>query len=273
VGAGYGFRISEVLEKLLPEYEHLNFGGIGQSVVGSEKDLEDFLNLIKKFKLDKAVYLMNLNDIVREKAGSIEKEGFGRLKRYWKQLFDGLRGRSYLYTFVRNTLKNQLLRLGYGVHGQLSYEMFPEKYAEVLKSNALRINYLNEALSELGVELIVVILPYEMQISKSAEIEYAKQGIRWEGETFINRGPQKQILKYLAPEVNILDAYYAFVGADADIEKQREQNALGECFVYNLGGRLDWNHPNREGHRLIAEYIYKSKILVDALNEDRHTDK
>jgi hypothetical protein len=33
---------------------------------------------------------------------------------------------------------------------------------------------------------------------------------------------------------------------------------VGEYFVFNQGDALDWVHPNREGHRLIAEYLLKN---------------
>ena len=52
------------------------------------------------------------------------------------------------------------------------------------------------------------------------------------------------------------------------------RNGLGEYFVYDLGGRLDWNHPTRAGHRRIAEYILDSGILgsADRANLDSATE-
>ena len=32
-------------------------------------------------------------------------------------------------------------------------------------------------------------------------------------------------------------------------------------FVYDKGDKLDWNHPNRAGHRLIADYVQELGIL------------
>jgi phospholipase/lecithinase/hemolysin len=33
---------------------------------------------------------------------------------------------------------------------------------------------------------------------------------------------------------------------------------VGEYFVFNKGDALDWVHPNRDGHRLVAEYLLKN---------------
>jgi phospholipase/lecithinase/hemolysin len=33
---------------------------------------------------------------------------------------------------------------------------------------------------------------------------------------------------------------------------------VGEYFVFNRGDALDWVHPNRAGHRLVAEYLLKN---------------
>ena len=38
----------------------------------------------------------------------------------------------------------------------------------------------------------------------------------------------------------------------------RASIAVGEYFVFNKGDALDWVHPNRDGHRLVAEYLLKN---------------
>ena len=62
VGAGYGYRVSEHLEKAYPEYEHLNLGGIGLSV--SEGQIRNSARKAERFGLTDAIYLFNLNDIL-----------------------------------------------------------------------------------------------------------------------------------------------------------------------------------------------------------------
>jgi hypothetical protein len=38
-------------------------------------------------------------------------------------------------------------------------------------------------------------------------------------------------------------------------------NGLGQYFVYNKGDKLDWNHPNRAGHRQIADWLADQDFL------------
>lgn len=64
----------------------------------------------------------------------------------------------------------------------------------------------------------------------------------------------------LDPAIPAFDAYHAFVDA-ADPEGSRARNAVGEYFVYDKGDKLDWNHPNRAGHRAIADYLVAHEIL------------
>ena len=47
-----------------------------------------------------------------------------------------------------------------------------------------------------------------------------------------------------------------------DFQRSRLRNGVGEYFVYNKGDKLDWNHPNRDGHRAIAEYLTSIDLLA-----------
>ena len=98
-----------------------------------------------------------------------------------------------------------------------------------------------------------------MQISREAERTYARLSIDWE-EGFISGATQKMIIRYLDGGLRNIDAYHAFVDPEAP-ERSRRLNGLGEFFVYNKGDKLDWNHPNRAGHRRIAEYLARVNVL------------
>jgi hypothetical protein len=100
-----------------------------------------------------------------------------------EEKLDALRGRVYLYTWLRNSLKTFLLTHGFGVQG-ISYELHPRRYGRVIEETASRVSYLGRALRQLGVELIVVLLRYEMQISDEAERVYREKGVKW-GDGFI----------------------------------------------------------------------------------------
>jgi hypothetical protein len=163
VGAGYGYRITEILEEYYPEMQHMNMShGLGAGVTA--KTIKEVLGWSARFRLNKVVYFLNLNDISPGTAGRLEKPSHATtlIKRLEGKL-DAFRGRIYLYTWVRNSVKTFLLSHGIGVQG-ISYELHPRLYGHIIEETAARVNYLGRALRQLGIELIVVLLPYEMQI-------------------------------------------------------------------------------------------------------------
>lgn len=258
VGAGYGYRISELLEAAYPDHEHLNLGGIGLSV--SRAEIAYSTRLARRYSLDRALYLMNLNDVVPDLAASGEQATpITEVQQHLLAHLDWLRGRSYVYTYLRHTAKSFLEAHGLGFHGYPAYELFPGRNADVLRQTAARVAALHRALRDAGTELTVVLLPYEMQISQEAESTYRALGVKWE-DGFIDRGPQRILLESLPREIPALDAYFAFVDPDA-VAESRARNRVGEYFVYNAGDKLDWNHPNRSGHRAIAEYLVREKVF------------
>jgi hypothetical protein len=236
----------------------MNFGLVAYD--GILEDQVDRLleRVVAPYDVDQVVYLMNLNDILPDRG---EMQDHTLWAKSLRSKLDWLRGKSLLYTQLRTMVKTYYVRKGYGVHGAMSFELFPDANEWVIRATAERVNEFGRRLAERGIAYLVVLLPYEMQISQEAARKYAELGIRWDGVAFINRGPQKALLKYFDPSIPVVDAYYAFVGAESDVDESRARNALGQYFVYNKGDRLDWNHPNREGHRVIAEYLAASGAI------------
>lgn len=267
VGAGHGYRISDLLKAALPGYEHMNFGDVGTAV--GFADIDAMVDVAARFELDTAVYLFNLNDTLPHAPGSSDGAGSiraaGRLSgllRAARSRLDWLRGRSFLYTSARNRVKDLFFRWGYNTtHGEPQYEFYPEQHRDVIMQTAERVQRLSELLESVSVNLIVVLLPYEMQISTAAATRYAELGIDWE-PGFIEGKTQKMLGEHLG-DIAYLDATFAFADVNA-VDSSRHD--LGEYFVYNLGGRLDWNHPNRAGHLRIADYILESGILVSSMD-------
>ncbi len=264
VGAGHGYRFSDLLAESYPRYEHMNFSGIGLTV--SEDTTKRIVAHAEKFDLDVVAYFFNLNDIVPDAAVEA-KQNRTRTDTPWMKSIswrlyhklDQLRGRSYLYTWIRTLIKNYLVAQGLGFHGYLAYELHPERERRVLAETAGRINQFQAELAKHGVEFILAILPYEMQISQEAAETYAAHGISWEKE-FINGSTQRIIIEELAADVRHIDLLPAFVDAEHS-ERSRTENEVGEFFVYNRGDKLDWNHPNRAGHRAIADYLTRIDFL------------
>jgi hypothetical protein len=258
VGAGYGYRISEVLEEAYPEFEHMNVGGVGLSISG--KEVRWATDLAVRLGMEKVIYLFNLNDILPTKVASGEKKT--RMVSLRERIIlplDWLRGRSYLYTALRNWAKTAIEARGIGFHGYRAFELFPTESRQVVEETAERVNEFARSLDEHGIELVVVILPYEMQISEEAARVYASKGVQWEPD-FIERTTQIELIAALDPSIPVYDAYFAFVDPD-DPEASRARHGVGEFFVYDKGDKLDWNHPNRAGHRAIARYLIEQDIL------------
>lgn len=63
--------------------------------------------------------------------------------------------------------------------------------------------------------------------------------------------------------MRVVDLMPAFVDP-ANRERSRSAIGVGQYFVYDRGDKLDWNHPNRAGHRRIADYLTRIELLGPA---------
>ncbi len=265
VGVGHGYRFSDLLREAYPDFDHLNLGGIGLSV--SQDTIDRSLELAERYGLDIAVYFLNLNDIVPSVTVAPQKENATVEAAPWTRRAlawllghaDWLRGKSYLYTSLRTVAKNHLEARGVGFHGYKAFELEPVAERGVVLETAGRVVQFRDQLAKQGVELIVVLLPYEMQISDEAARVYQSHGIHWESG-FLEGSTQWILSNALAPHLRVIDLIPAFVDPEHPAES-RSENGVGEYFVYNRGDKLDWNHPNREGHRRIAEYLERVELL------------
>jgi hypothetical protein len=255
LGAGHGHRISDHLRAAFPGFQHMTFGKVGGGLQVTEMELA--LELTDRFEVDRYVYLLNLNDLVPayvQETGP-DKAPLLRRIRYSAAFvaLDQLRMHSHLYNFVRTRIRNAIAQRGFRLSGFQAHELWPRKDSHIVDQVTGRINELDRQLAARGVEFCIVLLPYEMQISREAELYYEKLGFRWE-DGFIERSTQKMIRERLTPDIPVVDAYYAFV-RDGDEARGREDNALGEFFIARAGNAVDWDHPNRAGHRAIADFL------------------
>ena len=260
VGAGFGYRFTDLVRQRFPSLQHMNFGSIGKSI--DDKSIARIESLARRYSLSCVVYAFNLNDILptRKKHRGKTPAGLYSIAKSMKQKADHLLSKSYLYHMARSSLKNMLLIAGYGHTGMVAYEMYPKRYRAVVADTAQRINRLRQRLDEVNVRLLVLILPYEMQISESAARHYHDLGVSWE-DGFLGGTTQQEIIENLQ-DVNYLNAIFAFVDPNSP-QAGLNDNDLGEFFVFDRGGRLDWNHPNRAGHRQIADFLAASGAFED----------
>jgi hypothetical protein len=258
VGAGYGNRISEVLERAYPQYDHWNFGGIGESL--SSNEIENNLALAKKYKLSKVVYLFNLNDIMPDITDvNSDVPTIRKVQIFVWRYLDWLRGKSYVYTYFRTGIKNYLATRGIEAHGYEAAELFPSRNIDDIAQTAQRINKMNRVLKEVGIEFYLVVMPYEMQISDDAARTYSQLKFKWE-EGFLGGSTQRLLMKDIDKNVNAFDAYYGFTDPDSPSELQKNAKA-GEYFVYNRGDKMDWNHLTAKGNKAIADYLIQQNIF------------
>jgi hypothetical protein len=253
VGAGYPYRFTEYLNKLSPEFDHLNLsGGINISLVNWNDEINNYLinNNIKKI-----IYMMNLNDIaplsyeyLKIKGERQEIQNIGYLKTLISPIDKIARGNSMLYTFVRFKIKFFFVKRGFEASGNEAIELYSYKNKNHIINASNVINQWSKSMNIIGIKTCVVILPYEMQISKIASEHYKKIGIKSEKD-FENFSTQRLLKNYLNKTT------YSLI-----LEKGFLEKNIGHYFVFNKGDKIDFNHPNREGHLVIAKEISKNKV-------------
>jgi hypothetical protein len=251
VGAGFGYRFTDIISSSRPDRDYRNFGGVGEDGIADAAAADKVIEAATRYRLQKVVYAMDLNDLLPDRGTrAAGHSALYRVKRAVAPYLDRLRTRSYLYSYLRTRLTTVAARLGYGYHGDESYELHPVRNAAVIMQTVQRINALATRLQQDGIGLCVAIFPFEMQVSADAAARYRQYGIHWSGE-LLQGQPQQMILAALSANVTGVDLAPAFRQDSLDPDSIR----VGEYFVFNRGGALDWIHPNRSGHRLIAQYL------------------
>ena len=85
VGAGQGYRVSDILEREFPAFEHMNMSfGVGSGIAG--KSVQRILDWQEKYKIDLFIYLMNLNDILPDQSDKAPKKTLRWRKSNWRCL-------------------------------------------------------------------------------------------------------------------------------------------------------------------------------------------
>ena len=116
VGAGYPNRLTEHLDFLKPNIEHINISsGIGTNIL-SMRNEDEIVELVQNFDINKLIYVMNLNDISplafqSDTTNLYDPNQISQLKRFQiliSPIDKRLRGYSSLYNYLRMQLKNYL---------------------------------------------------------------------------------------------------------------------------------------------------------------------
>lgn len=239
-GAGYGNRVSEFVEAAYPQFEHWNVGaGVGTGI-----QHQIMLSKAKDLQLDTMIYLLNMNDIgqVGHSGESRDRTWVEVIKAIVSESLDYFRDKSYLYNWVRLTIKNALYRAGYDYAGRRAVELWPSEHAKEIETMCEFLNVAKSELQAMGSDLCVIVAPYEMQISRQAAQTYRDLGFDWE-EGFEDGTTQSRLEACIAFE----SFYNPLSLFDPEVAE------VGEFFVYNRADAIDWNHPTAAGHRKIAD--------------------
>lgn len=254
VGAGFPYRFTEILDKMSPEFDHLNFSsGLGSSLLNWNESLE---KIFLDKKISRIIYMMNLNDIaplsnyfyINDDNKLKKIKDLNSIKNFIAPFDELFRGKSMLYTFIRYKIKNIFIKKGFEATGFESIELFPERNRERIMFASKYINNWSSQLEKKGIKVCVVILPYEMQISENAKNYYKSIGIKF-SKNFTNFMTQKIIKDNIDSQIDTLILRENFIN-----------KKIGHYFVFNKGDKVDYNHPNRNGHQVIANEISKYKI-------------
>ena len=259
VGAGFPNRLTEYLDSFKTDIEHINISkGIGTNILsmGSENEIID---LLKRFNIDKLVYILNLNDISplafqfnsKNEYDPKKISKFARLKKFINPVDKKLRGRSTLYSLLRFQFKNFLvLKQGLNISGFKAIELEPIKNEKDIKNAARKLAILLNNLKSNSIDICTLILPYEMQISENAAKTYRELGVPFENQ-FLDFKTQKIFIE----EFNLysdLEIHY--------LGKQFDQKPVGHFYVFDKGDRIDFNHPNGKGHYVLAKEIVSREL-------------
>lgn len=239
-GAGYGNRVSELVEAAFPQFEHWNVGaGVGTGI-----QHQQILSKATNLQLDTVIYLLNMNDLAEvSHSGAMRDQTWVAVtKGIVSRSLDYFRDKSYLYNWVRLNIKNALYRAGYDYEGRRAVELWPSKHSREIETMCGLLNVAKAELQAVGSDLCVIVLPYEMQISRQAAKTYRRLGFDWE-EAFEEGATQSRLRACIGFD-SVYDPLPVF---------DRETAEIGEFFVYNRGDAIDWNHPTAAGHRKIAD--------------------
>tara|TARA_Y100000589_G_scaffold266342_1_gene257535 strand:+ start:1180 stop:2247 length:1068 start_codon:yes stop_codon:yes gene_type:complete len=263
VGAGFPYRITEYLDLLEPSIEHVNISEIGSSFLNYNDDYR-LRNKLTNSNINKLIYVMNLNDIAPLSNYNLKNTVLGNnsdnskftkffRNDFFKTIDNFFRGRSFLYTDLRLKFKNFLMiKLKLNSTGFKAIELFPEEHREEIKLGARTLaSLVNKDIFRMPI--CILILPYEMQISKNAFKTYRNLNLYFEDD-FINFKTQEI---FISEFEKYSDNKIYFLGLSF------EEKPVGTYFVYNKGDKIDYNHPNGSGHEILANEINEKRYCLD----------
>lgn len=268
---GYGVELDDMFPKVLERglnrqrpgrYQVISLGGAGGNTYSQRHIIKDNVRL---YDPDLVILAFNLNDILPKIFGrgngfsagvgpSISRTAV-RLRRILDREF---RARSHLYFLVRERMKVVLRKFGIA-----SPTVVPLAAFDIKSDPGIAALWdTREALLEIAAQLrkdrvpfLLVILPVDMQVSsRIADLYRQEYGFVFD-DSLVAGTPQKIIANFARQHgIDCIDLLPSFRN---DPEEKK--------FFRIYGASIDWNHPNRLGHKIIAAELEKTLSFFGAL--------
>lgn len=277
VAFGYGVRLEKMFPKVLERglnsrgpgrYEVISLGGAGGNTYSQRRIIKANVAI---YDPDLVILAFNLNDILPKIFGreNGHSAGGGRsisrtAMRLRRTLDRELQGRSHLYFLLRERMKVLVRKFGIA-----SPTMVPLAAFDMESDSGMAAWWdTREALLEIAEQLrkdrvpfLLAILPVDMQLSpKIADLYRREYGFVFD-DSLVHGRPQKMIADFARQQgIACIDLLPSF-------RKDPEEKKFFRIY----GGSIDWNHPNRLGHKIIAAELEKTLSSLAALPQANDT--
>jgi lysophospholipase L1-like esterase len=259
---GYGVEMEDMFPKVLERelnsqaqghYEVISLGGAASHTHAQKNMIKDNVSVNKP---DLVILAFNLNDIlpaVTDNAPAPDTRRFmaGSILRLRKRLDAAFRSNSHLYFMLRERIKIVLRKFAIA-----SPTMLPLGAFDIESDYGIAAwRDTREALLEIAAHLkheqipfLLAILPVEMQMSPEVADLYRREYGFTFADSLVNGKPQEWIRDFAEQQgIAYVDLLTAF-----------RRNPSEQKFFRVYGGSIDWNHPNRRGHKIIAEELKRA---------------
>jgi lysophospholipase L1-like esterase len=260
---GYGVELEDSFSKILERevnrggaghWEVMTFGGAAANTYSQKNIIE---SLVRLYKPDWVIIAFNLNDILPKITKTPNSSSPDRRRplartfiRLRRTLDAAFRSRSHLYFLVREKSKAVLRQFGIASPAMVplaAFDIDTEYALSAWRDTSGALLEIATTLRNEKIPLLLAVLPIDIQMSAEVADLYRRQfGFKF-ADSLVEGKPQKILCEFARQHgIACLDLLSAF-------RKDPDDNKFFRIY----GGSVDWNHPNRAGHRIIGEELAK----------------
>ena len=267
---GYGVKLEEMFAKVLERglnsrgpgrYQVISLGGAGGNTYSQSRLIKENVAI---YDPDLVILAFNLNDVLPKifgtrnatapRVGRSISRTVLRLRRTMDAEF---RGRSHLYFLLRERMKVLLRKFGIASPTGVPLAAFDMESASGLAAWQDTSGALMEIADQLDrdkVKFLLAVLPVDMQLSPEiADLYRREYGFVFE-DSLVNGLPQKIIADFARGHGIVC----------VDLLPSFRKDPHEQTFFRIYGGSIDWNHPNRLGHKIIGEQLKNAVHFLGA---------